>query len=81
MDLIRRPRAARSHLHIPVWCKPDKGLTGMRVIVKIEVVTHPSDCLNQVLIGFQTYFFVFQTWPQPFNEDIMDAAALACCPY
>jgi len=47
------------------------------VVVKAEPGANPSLGLGNVLIGIEVDFLVFEAAPQPLDEDVVHAAALA----
>ena len=50
------------------------------VIVKAEPGANPSLGLGNVLLGVEVDFLVFEAAPQPLDEDVIHAAALAVHP-
>ena len=50
---------------------------GPFLVVELEIISDPSFGFGRILISFQIYFFVFETAPHPFDEDIVDPSALA----
>ena len=60
-----------------IRCEPFKGIVGPFLVVELEIISDPSFGFGRILISFQIDFFVFQTAPHPFDEDIVDPSALA----
>src|SRR6202040_3295428 len=54
-----------------------KALMLAFVVVKAEPGANPSLGLGNVLIGIEVDFLVFEAAPQPLDEDVDHAAALA----